>query len=96
MVVIRLVTRVRGARQLLHHTVNGRMVPVAIGGPVAVSVPVAAGVPVAVGGPVAVGVPVAAMVPVPTLADAVWPGLHVHVQPQQKNQNHTAVQLDTI
>ena len=77
MVVIRLVTRVRGARQLLHHTVNGRMVPVAIGGPVAVSVPVAAGVPVAV------GVPVAAMVPVPTLADAVHPVLRVHVQSQQ-------------
>ena len=77
MVVIRLVTRVRGARQPLHHTVNGRMVPVAIGGPVAVSVPVAAGVPVAV------GVPVAAMVPVPTLADAVHPVLRVHVQSQQ-------------
>ena len=76
-VILPIRVHARDARQPLHHTVNGRMVPVAIGGPVAVSVPVAAGVPVAV------GVPVAAMVPVPTLADAVHPVLRVHVQSQQ-------------
>ena len=95
-VIRRTVHRVRDAAVQQHHIVHGATVHAAILAVAAAMVLVAAGGPVAAGVPVAAGGPVAAMVPVPTLADAAWPVLRVHVQSQQRRQNHTAVQLDTI